>query len=127
VRVTRHPWVYTYTIEREDFTMPANGGSTVSCIASATAPTPPTVTDACGNAITPAGPTMGGNYTSCEGTRTFTWVYTDCEGNSHPWVYTYTIELGELTVPAWGSSTVSCITQFTQPTPPVVTDAVATY
>ncbi|MFM8371096.1 MAG: HYR domain-containing protein, partial [Bacteroidota bacterium] len=118
-----HPWVYTYTIEREDFTMPANGGSTVSCIASATAPTPPTVTDACGNAITPVGPTMGGNYTSCEGTRTFTWVYTDCEGNSHPWVYTYTIELGELTVPAWGSSTVSCITQFTQPTPPVVTDA----
>ncbi|MFN7266222.1 MAG: HYR domain-containing protein, partial [Bacteroidota bacterium] len=119
-----HPWVYTYTIEREDFTMPANGSSTVACIASATPPTPPTVTDACGNALTPVGPpVVSGTYTSCEGTRIYTYTYTDCEGNTHPWVYTYTIEREELTVPAWGSSTVSCITQFTQPTPPVVTDA----
>ncbi|MFM8487587.1 MAG: hypothetical protein ACKOCH_14760, partial [Bacteroidota bacterium] len=80
------------TIERENFTMPASGASTVSCISNAVVPTPPAVNDHCGNPITPVGPTTGGTYTSCEGTRTYTWVYTDCEGNAHNWVYTYTID-----------------------------------
>ena len=32
----------------------------------------------------------------CEGTITYTWTYTDCEGNNHDWVYTYTIERDRL-------------------------------
>jgi hypothetical protein len=84
-------WVYTYTIEVEDFTMPANDGSTVDCYSDITTPTPPVVTDNCGITITPTGPTMGGTYTTCEGTVTYTWNYADCEGNNHDWVYTYTI------------------------------------
>ena len=84
-------WVYTYTIEREDFTMPQDDGSTVTCIDLATEPTPPAVNDNCGDAIIPTGPVVGGNNTSCGGTKTYTWTYTDCEGNSHDWVYTYVI------------------------------------
>ena len=38
--------------------------------------------------------------TDCEGTITYTWKYTDCEGNNHDWVYTYTIEVEDFAVPA---------------------------
>ncbi|HOY39236.1 MAG TPA: hypothetical protein PLK75_08045, partial [Bacteroidales bacterium] len=117
-----HNWVYTYTIERNDFSLPANGSSTVACIANATAPTPPTVNDDCGNAITPSGPVLGGTYVNCEGTRTYTYTYADCEGNSHNWVYTYTIEVLPFPNPPDGSSTVDCIADAVAPTLPVVTD-----
>jgi hypothetical protein len=60
-----------------DFVLPADGSSTVSCPADATAPTPPSVTDACGNAITPvAGPAP--SPTACEGAMVYTFTYTDC-------------------------------------------------
>ena len=77
--------------------MPANEGSTVACIAAATEPTAPSVTDNCGNALTPSAAVVGGTYDGCEGTRTYTFTYTDCEGNTHDWVYTYTIEHPTLT------------------------------
>ena len=80
------------------------------------------VTDNCGTPITPTGPTMGGTYVDCEGTITYTWNYTDCEGNNHDWVYTYTIEREDFTVPADDGSTVACTALATTPTPPVVTD-----
>ncbi len=115
-------WAYTYTIEHEDFTMPANGGSTVSCpVATNTVPNAPIVNDNCGNAITPTGPVVSAIPT-CEGTRTYTWTYTDCEGNSHNWVYTYTVEREDFTMPANGGSTVQCVGDITTPVPPVVND-----
>jgi hypothetical protein len=64
----------------------------VSCISQATVPTPPVVNDHCGNAVSPVGPGVSGTYTNCEGTRIYTWTYTDCEGNAHNWTYTYTID-----------------------------------
>src|SRR5438094_8124223 len=48
-----HAWTYTYTISAPDFTLPADGSSTVNCPANAVLPTAPAVTDACGNTITP--------------------------------------------------------------------------
>jgi hypothetical protein len=48
-----HVWTYTYTIDIPDFTLPADGASTVNCAADATPPTPPVMQDACGNTITP--------------------------------------------------------------------------
>jgi hypothetical protein len=42
----------TYTIDIPDFTLPADGASTVNCAADATPPTPPVMQDACGNTIT---------------------------------------------------------------------------
>ncbi|HQP04621.1 MAG TPA: hypothetical protein PLP11_08450, partial [Bacteroidales bacterium] len=87
-----HNWVYTYTIEVLPFPNPPDGSSTVDCIADAVAPTLPVVTDNCGNTLTPTGPTIGGTYVNCEGTRTYTYVYTDCEGNTQDWLYTYAID-----------------------------------
>src|SRR4026209_701909 len=48
-----HVWTYTYTIDIPDFTLPADGSSTVNCAADAVAPTPPVMQDACGNDIIP--------------------------------------------------------------------------
>ena len=118
-----HDWSYTYTIEVDDFMMPANGGSTVACIVAAIDPGAIAVTDNCGNAITPTGPVVGGTYVDCEGTRTYTYTYTDCEGNSHDWVYTYTIDIPDFTVPANGGSTVDCLADAqVQPATPAVND-----
>jgi hypothetical protein len=47
--------------------------------------------DNCGVTLMPTGPVDSGEPV-CEGTRTYTWTYTDCEGNSHQWVYTYTVD-----------------------------------
>ena len=80
------------------------------CAALAVAPTVPTVTDNCGNTLTPTGPVTGGTYVDCEGTITYTYTYMDCEGNTNDSVYTYTIDYsGSLTAPSNGSSTVSCV------------------
>ena len=116
-----HDWVYTYTIERADFTMPANAGSTVACPADVVAPTVPTVTDNCGNTLTPSAPVISAMPT-CEGNVTYTYTFTDCEGNTHDWVYTYTIERADFTMPANASSTVACPTDVMAPTVPTVTD-----
>src|SRR5438094_6305161 len=48
-----HAWTYTYTISAPDFTLPADGSSTVNCPANPMLPPAPAVTDACGNTITP--------------------------------------------------------------------------
>nr|WP_321354186.1 HYR domain-containing protein [uncultured Draconibacterium sp.] len=122
-----HDWVYTYTIERQDFTMPETAdGMTVSCIADAVLPTSevPSVSDNCGNVITPAAPTdyVVTSYDGCEGDVTYTYTFTDCEGNTHDWVYTYTIERQDFTMPANQGATVDCIELATEPTPPIVTD-----
>ncbi|HMN05099.1 MAG TPA: hypothetical protein PKD45_05170, partial [Flavobacteriales bacterium] len=86
-----HPWTYTYTIQRNDFTLPPDAGSPVACAADAVQPMPPSVNDNCGNAITPSGPVVS-NAPACEGAITYTWTYEDCAGHSHPWTYTYTIQ-----------------------------------
>ncbi|MBR5982399.1 MAG: leucine-rich repeat protein, partial [Bacteroidales bacterium] len=89
-----HDWTYIYTIAPEDFLtlMPPNEGTTVACISEAIEPPTPTVTDNCGNTLTPSDTVQGGTYDGCEGTRTYTFTYTDCSGHSHDWTYTYTIE-----------------------------------
>ena len=103
-----HDWVYTYTIEYEDFTMPPNGSTTVSCPDDTdTAPSLPSVKDNCGITLTPSAPVISTKPT-CEGTRTYTYTYTDCEGNSHDWVYTYAVEYEDFTMPSNGGTTVSC-------------------
>ncbi|MFC6098126.1 gliding motility-associated C-terminal domain-containing protein [Flavobacterium qiangtangense] len=116
-----HNWVYTYTIERLDFSMPANGSSTVACAANIVAPTVPVVTDNCGNILTASAPVISA-APACEGNVTYTYAFTDCEGNTHNWVYTYTIERLDFSMPANGSSTVACASAITAPTVPVITD-----
>jgi hypothetical protein len=114
-------WSYTYTIENLDFTMPADQGSTIACAALLAAPSVPTVTDNCGNALTPVGPVVS-TTPACEGDVTYTYTFTDCEGNTHDWVYTYTIESLDFTMPADQASTIACAAQLAAPTAPTVTD-----
>ncbi len=113
-------WNYTYTIDLPAFTVPANGSSTVNCLANATVPTPPSVNDLCGNAITPV---MTQNADPvCEGSKVYTFTYTDCANNTAAWTYTYTIDMPPFTLPASGSSTVNCISNLSVPTPPSIND-----
>ena len=86
-------WSYEYTVERESFTLPANGMSTVNSPSLAIAPSLPTVLSNCGETLTPTGPviTNSPNPLNCEGTRTYSYTYTDCEGNTAVWSYEYTI------------------------------------
>ncbi|WP_035483614.1 PKD domain-containing protein, partial [Gaetbulibacter saemankumensis] len=109
------------TINIPDFTLPADGASTVNCLVDAQVqPTPPSVNDACGNAITPVLKTTPNNI-ACDGDMIWVFTYTDCEGNSHDWSYTYTIDIPDFTLPADGASTVNCLVDAqVQPTPPSV-------
>src|SRR5678809_207136 len=70
-----HNWTYTYTISVPDFTLPANGSSTVNCPSDAVAPTPPVVNDACGKAIVPVGGTVP-TAPACNGNMVYTFTYT---------------------------------------------------
>src|SRR4026209_1969867 len=53
----------------------------------------------------------------------YTFTYADCSGNSHVWTYTYTIDMPDFTLPANGSSIVTCPALAVPPTPPTVADA----
>ncbi|MEX6627137.1 HYR-like domain-containing protein [Tenacibaculum salmonis] len=86
------PWKYTYTIDIPTFTInQANGTSTVNNIIDAVQPTTPIVEDVCGNNIIPV---ITENATPiCDGTKTYTFTYTDCSGNTDVYTYTYTIDV----------------------------------
>ncbi|WP_343063687.1 beta strand repeat-containing protein, partial [Flavihumibacter stibioxidans] len=115
-------WTYTYTISAPVFTLPANGASIVACIADAVVPVPPVVTDNCGRTLVPSAPVVSADP-SCGGTKTYEFTYTDCSGASQTWVYTYTFPVPEFTLPANGSSVVSCLSDAVVPTAPTVVDA----
>ncbi|WP_298239542.1 hypothetical protein, partial [uncultured Algibacter sp.] len=104
-----HDWSYTYTIDIPDFTPPANTGSIVDCLADAQVqPTPPAQNDACGNPITPTLVTTPSDI-PCAGDMVWVFNYEDCEGNSHDWSYTYTIDIPDFTPPANTGSIVDCL------------------
>ena len=106
----------------------ASGSSTVvACVADAVAPTAllPVVTDNCGDTLTPTGPVISVELPTCEGNITYTYTYTDCEGNTHDWVYTYTIERADFTVPHLrylDRRSLRCRCRCADPLLPVVTD-----
>src|SRR5688572_7910252 len=117
-----HDWTYIYSFPTPRSTDLANGSSVVSCAADAMAPTPPTILDACDNEITPVAAAPPTPLT-CEGDMVYTFTYTDCAGNSHDWTYTYTIDMPDFTMPANGTSVVTCAADALAPTPPTILDA----
>jgi hypothetical protein len=121
---TSHDWVFTYDVEVEDFAahMPANTGSKVACASEAVEPLPPVVTDNCGNDIIPSGPATGGQFDGCQGTISYTYTYADCEGNTHSWTHTYTVEAQPLAPIAGTTETVACVADIEMPLLPEVTD-----
>src|SRR5512139_784800 len=74
----------------QDVNIPANGASSVACPAEAVTPAPPTVIDNCGRTLT-AAQGAAPSIPTCAGTATSTFNYTDCNGTTYPWTYTYTI------------------------------------
>ncbi len=118
-------WAYTYTVVPLNFSVPANGDSTVSCISAAVPPALPTVTSNCNLPLSPTGPVINDTYDGCEGTRVYTYTYTDCASNAHNWVYTYTIDYNSgLTPPLSTADTVSCPIAAVDPGAPAdITDA----
>ncbi|OXA93403.1 hypothetical protein B0A75_20235, partial [Flavobacterium oncorhynchi] len=81
----------TFTLQRADFVMPADQGTTVACISAVKAPVVPVVKDNCGNILTASAPVISA-VPSCNGVETYTYTFTDCAGHIHDWVYTYTID-----------------------------------
>ncbi len=104
---------------------PADVTTTVEC-APAVAPTPPIVTDVCGTPITPSAPAISGTYVSCEGTKIYTYTYTDIYGGTTTWVRTYnvdhTIPPAEFGGPVSSASMVQCESAAVPPALPVFKD-----
>jgi len=114
-------WLYEYTIEYEPFSVPEDKSSTTECAAHATEPVPPVVRDYCGNILQPQGPVRGGTYDGCSGTLTYQWSFTDCEGNTDSWTYTYIIY--RTTGPALTGSSVpqgSTVSSLSEAIPPAL-------
>ncbi|WP_320111174.1 PKD-like domain-containing protein [Draconibacterium orientale] len=86
------PHIDTYLGSALFLAMPVDGASIVECIDQATEPTPPEVIDNCGYVAVPTGPVINENFDGCEGTKSYTYTYEDCDGSTHDWVYTYTID-----------------------------------
>lgn len=82
----------------------------------------PIVEDVCGNVLTPTGPAISGTYNGCEGTRIYTYTYTDCAGLDFIWAYTYTIEVEDFVMPDDGGEIITCSDLLYTPTPPPVND-----
>ncbi|MCG9792808.1 HYR-like domain-containing protein [Flavobacterium algicola] len=85
-------WKYIYTIDKTTVpVVPADAGSTVHDISEAVQPTAPVVTDKCGNNIVPV---ITQNVSPiCDGSKIYTFTYTDCAGNSTAYNYTYIIDV----------------------------------
>jgi hypothetical protein len=115
-------WSFIYTIERQPFSVPANGGTTVSCPAQADVqPVPPVVTSNCGEVLTPV--VTASQPLGCEGNRAWNFTYTDCEGNTATWVFIYTVEYPDFGLPPNEDYTVECPLGIELPGPPAVQDA----
>lgn len=82
-----HDWTYTYTISLPALVIPADGESTVACSDLAVQPIPPSISDACGNTITPNVGTSPA--ATCNGDMVWEFTYTDCASRSNVWTYTY--------------------------------------
>ncbi len=119
-------WNYTYIIDLQTApVVPANGEAIVNCFADASEPILPEVYDHCGNMLTAELISVidDPDMYACEGSRVYTYKFTDCAGNSSDWQFTYYIELTTSPeVPANGHATVNCISDAVPPQIPEITD-----
>ena len=113
---------------------PSSGSATVECASAANAPGAPNATDACGASLSAVltSTVDAPDPVTCEGTRTFTYTYTDCAGLTSNYVFTYTID--RTTAPAevggpvsTSGGNVECVASATAPaTLPVIQDVCGT-
>ncbi len=118
-------WTYIYTVEYLDFVVPASETMTVECPLNAEEPTPPVVHDNCGNLLNAIGPVIAStnNANGCEGTRRYSWTYTDCEGTTKTWSKLFNIQYTAdfFTYPNT-EDYVSCLLYAQPPVPPTIYD-----
>ena len=130
VNGTDYVWNYVYTIRPDSIVFEGNVATrdTVECDDPAFTPTLPTVKTNCGIDITSSATVVtGGTYTDCEGTKTWTYTFTDCTGRTRNWTYTRVID--RVTAPHQEgevdtASTVECLASTMTPPAalPVVKD-----
>src|SRR5678810_788310 len=86
-------------------------------------PTPPAANNSCGDPITISGPVVSADPV-CSGIKTYTFTYTNCDGTTADWIYTYTITPPTFTAPGADGSTVPCIADAqVVPTPPAANNS----
>ena len=112
-------------ISRTDFPSVPSTTGTAACVAAIVVPTPPTIADACGTVLVPTGPVISADP-SCNGTKTYTWTYTDCSGHTHNYVHTVTVTRTDFAAITPTTANVTCVSAIIVPTFPVVTDACGT-
>jgi hypothetical protein len=117
-------WHFTYTIEREPFQDPMDGGMIVDCPDDTDMPPAlPTVMDDCNGVLLPVGPPDVSPKPLCQGLRTYTYTYEDCEGNTQDWVFTYNVIYQPFPNPTDDGMTVDCPDDTdTPPSLPTVMD-----
>lgn len=118
-------WSFIYTVEYQDFAIPASETLTIHCPTEAMEPVPPMVLDNCGKAVNMSGPVVSStdNAQGCEASRSYVWTYQDCEGNTHTWGRTYNIQYtGEFFIYPNGEENVGCVLYAVPPFPPTVYD-----
>lgn len=82
------------TVSHPQPVWPADVTVTLACVSAITVPTAPDVYDYCGNLLVPSltSTTDTPDPLTCEGTRVYTFTYTDCAARTHIWTYTYIID-----------------------------------
>ncbi len=114
-------YVHTVIIKPPVFDEIAPTFETVSCPDRIIQPTPPVVKDYCGNILVPTGPVRSA-LPQCEGSKTFTWTYTDCAGNKRDYVHTVTVDYKPFPAIPSTSATVDAAMDIVMPVLPVVKD-----
>jgi hypothetical protein len=84
-------YVHTVTIDYLPIGPIAPTSDVEDCYANIVLPAPPSINDNCGTPIIPTGPIESGTA-PCVGVITYTWTYTDCEGNAQDYVHSVTID-----------------------------------
>ncbi|HRJ15563.1 MAG TPA: hypothetical protein PLI34_11250, partial [Saprospiraceae bacterium] len=91
-------WSYHYMVSAPTFTMPSDQSQNVACVADAqVVPSHPNVVNSCGVPLAVSGPVAGSNP-ACSGAKTYTWTYTNCDGASANWTFSYFIAAPQLSL-----------------------------
>jgi len=93
VNGTKYVWRYIYSVTPKAFDVPASVTKKVQCIADVTRPTPPMVTNSCGDPIVPTLMPVDSTEHGCADTVKYTYTYNDCTlEHIKTWTYTYFVK-----------------------------------
>ena len=100
VNGTKYTWKYTYVVKPSMFTLPSDSVVKVQCIADATTPIPPVVTNSCGTLVQAVLTAKDSVFDGCMGTVTYHFTYNDCT-NEHAAVWKLIYQIKDTIKPAF--------------------------